>query len=287
MTQPAFAPTHTASADGMDTWVEPDPNRASDNRLDPELPVQVLEETTGWARVRCSNGWETWVDASKLEVIETGAFAPTHTVPAGGLETRERPELDRAPDNRLDPGLPVAVTNEWGDWAKVRCENGWETWVDARGLRRAVQSAPAVAGGFSPLAIWLPIAGAAVAVLGGFLPWYSAGGDSITAWDIPIVSLFTHDNSDLDLKTGVVLFLVAVALVPLVTGRPLPRLAAGAVAGVATNVGLLGLILYFDLPEPRPDIGVGLILVLAGGVAMAVGPLLSPSAAQMRGQVPR
>lgn len=275
MTEPAFSPTHTAPTDGMDTWAEPDPSRSPDNRLDPEVPVQVLEDTTGWARVRCSNGWEAWVDASKLEVIETGAFAPTHSVPAGGLETRERPELDRPPDNRLDPGLPVEVTSSWGDWAKVRCENGWETWVDARGLQSFTPPTAAAAGGFSPLVIWLPIVGAAMALLGGVLPWFSGGGVSISAWDIPVVSLFTHEDSDFDLKTGVVLLLVVLALLPLLTGRPLPFLAAGAVAGVGTNIGLLGFFLYFDLPEPRTDIGIGLILVLVGGLTMAAGPLLS------------
>jgi len=276
VTAPAFSPTHTAPATGLDTWAEPDPNRAPDNRIDAELAVQVLEETTGWARVRCSNGWETWVDATKLVVIDTNAFAPTHTAPAGGLETREKPEVDVSPGPRIDAGLPVAVVKTWGDWAKVRCENGWETWVDARALSPVARSATtAGAGQVSPLAIWLPIAGAAVAILGGFLPWYSAGGFSTDAWDIPIVTLFTHNDSEFDLKTGLVLLLVALALIPLLTQRPLPFLAAGALAGVATTIGILGFVLYFDLPEPRPDIGIGLVLVLVGGIAMAAGPLLS------------
>jgi hypothetical protein len=281
MADASFSPTHTAPSDGMDAWSEPDPNRGPDNRLDPDLPVQVLEETTGWARVRCSNGWKTWVDASELVVFAPDAFTPTHTVTANGLETREAPDFEQPANDRLDPGLRVRVTNHWGDWAKVRCENDWETWVDARGLAPIGRSAAVATGPVSPLAMWLPVIGAAVAVLGGFLPWYSAGGESITAWDIPIVSLFTHDDSDLDLKTGVVLLLVIVALLPLLTGRPLPRLAAGALAGVATNVGLLGFILYFDLPEPRPDIGIGLVLVVLGGIAMAVGPFV-PAGASAR-----
>ncbi|MGQ0803186.1 MAG: SH3 domain-containing protein [Actinomycetota bacterium] len=130
MTDPPFTATHTAPAEGMDAWRAPDPSQAPDNRLDPELPVSVVEETTGWARVRCSNGWETWVDASKLVAVPPvapvtpGAFAPTHTVPATGLETRDQPDFAQPPTNRLDPGLPVEIANRWGDWAKVRCSNG-------------------------------------------------------------------------------------------------------------------------------------------------------------------
>lgn len=119
MSDPAFTATHIAPAEGMDTWREPDPSQAPDNRLDPDLPVHVVEETTGWARVRCSNGWESWVDASKLVPIAAApvapaAFAPTHIVPATGLETRDRPDLARSPSNRLDPGLPVEIANRWG-----------------------------------------------------------------------------------------------------------------------------------------------------------------------------
>ncbi len=55
-----FIPTHTAPAEGMPTWSTPDPAAASDNRLDPLLPVQVTEESTGWAHVLCANGWTAW-----------------------------------------------------------------------------------------------------------------------------------------------------------------------------------------------------------------------------------
>jgi hypothetical protein len=55
-----FQPTHEVPDGGTDTWTTPDPNAGPDGRLDAGLPVEVLEETTGWARVRCSNAWETW-----------------------------------------------------------------------------------------------------------------------------------------------------------------------------------------------------------------------------------
>jgi SH3-like domain-containing protein len=267
-----FTPTHRVPATGMPTWNEPDPNRAADNRLAPDLAVQVLEETTGWARVRCSNGWEAWGDATTLVPIARPAFTPTHRVPDTGLETRETPDVAQPANNRLGPGLPVAVVHAWGDWAKARCDNGWEAWVDGRSLLPMRTASP------SPPALWLLVLGAAVGVLGGFLPWFSAGGESISAWDIEFVELLTHEESDFNLKTGVVLLLVVLAGLPLVTRRMLPRWAGVAVAGVATSLAGLGFVLYFDLPEPRPDLGIGIVLTLVGAIVMAAGALLSPRA---------
>ncbi|MFY9615997.1 MAG: hypothetical protein WAT58_11425, partial [Candidatus Dormiibacterota bacterium] len=58
-----FRPTHTAPAGGLPTWSAPDPAAAADNRLDPLLEVQVMQETTGWAHILCANGWTAWVDS--------------------------------------------------------------------------------------------------------------------------------------------------------------------------------------------------------------------------------
>ena len=63
---------------------------------------------------------------------DTG-FRPTHRAPAGGLDAFDAPGA-AAPTARLDPGLDVLVLEQQGDWAHVRCSNGWETWVDARML---------------------------------------------------------------------------------------------------------------------------------------------------------
>jgi SH3-like domain-containing protein len=271
----SFTPTHTSPPDGLGTWSAPDPKQAPSNLLDPHTPVVVLEETTGWAHVRCSNGWEAWVDAVKLVAIAPAEFTATHTVSTTAVDARARPDLAQPVVARLDPALPVQVINEWGDWTKVRCANDWEAWVDGRGLTRNAGRATAVAGAPPPLAIWLPIAGAAVAALGSFLPWYSGGGQSVTAWDIPIVGLITLEGDDSGLKTGLVLLVLLLAAVPVVIQSPLPVWAAGALAAVAVVIALLGFRLYLDAPEPRPDLGIGLILVLLGGITMAVAPFLS------------
>ena len=278
MAEAGITATHLVPDAGIDTWSEPDPAKAADNRIEGGQPVEVLEETTGWAHVRCTNGWEAWVDAAKLVVLSTPGFLPTHRVVAGGTDARNRPDMAEPVAARLDPGLLVAVVNTWGGWSKVRCENEWEAWVDTNGLvAGTAPRAGAVVGAAAPatpLAVWLPIAGAALAILGGFLDWFPL----TSAWDLGFVGLFTHDPADLasnDFSGGLVLLLCVAAALPLITGRTLPRGWALIVAGVATNTALMGLFLYLDLGEGI-GIKIGLILTLLGAVAMGAGALMTP-----------
>ncbi|MFI6448172.1 hypothetical protein [Kitasatospora sp. NPDC050543] len=65
MNEFAFRPTHVAPQEGMPTWTAPDPSQPS-ARLDPLLPVQILEQQGDWSRIVCSNGWSAWVDGRLL-----------------------------------------------------------------------------------------------------------------------------------------------------------------------------------------------------------------------------
>jgi len=207
MTEAGFAPTHRVPNRGMQSWSTPDPQRAADGYLAARLPVQLLEATTGWAHVRCSNGWETWVDTRLLVVSAPGR----------------------------DP-----------------------------------------ASAWSPLTVWLGIIGAALAIGGSFLPWYSAGPLDLTAWDLRVVTLVTHDPSDLAIDAGLVLMAVVLVGLPLLTRRVLPGWASLGLAGLATTIAVLAILLYVDLPEPRPDLGIGLFLTLVGGLVMGAGVAVSP-----------
>ncbi len=113
------------------------------------------------------------------------------------------------------------------------------------------------------------MAGAALVVLGSFLPWFSAGGFSPSAWDLRFVSLFTHEASDFELDTGPVLMIVVLAALPLLTRRPLPRWCEAAFGGLA----ILCAVLALALPGPMPDPAVGLFLTLLGGVVMLASPV--------------
>jgi SH3-like domain-containing protein len=44
------------------------------------------------------------------------------------------PDPSAAPSAQLPAGIDVAVAELRGSWARVTAENGWEGWIDARGL---------------------------------------------------------------------------------------------------------------------------------------------------------
>jgi serine/threonine-protein kinase PknK len=64
-----------------------------------------------------------------------GAFAVTHVVPRKGLPAWSTPDPTYPAVASLDPGLGVQLVGWWGEWAHIRCSNGWEAWVNGRLLR--------------------------------------------------------------------------------------------------------------------------------------------------------
>lgn len=75
-----FTPTHQIVAGGADA--SPAAGVADGTRrLDPKLPVQVIEHSaTGWSHIRCENAWEAWIDPAKLEPLGTRAATSRTTV---------------------------------------------------------------------------------------------------------------------------------------------------------------------------------------------------------------
>jgi hypothetical protein len=63
-----------------------------------------------------------------------GAWRPTHRVPADGLPAWAEPDPSAAATAQLPGQLELAVVEQRGSWAHVTAENGWEGWVDGRGL---------------------------------------------------------------------------------------------------------------------------------------------------------
>ena len=72
--------------------------------------------------------------ATAEPVSDTGVWTPTHTVPAGGLDTYAGPS-DANPSERLDGGLEVQVDERAGNRAHVVCSNGWSCWVEGAELQ--------------------------------------------------------------------------------------------------------------------------------------------------------
>jgi serine/threonine-protein kinase PknK len=62
----------------------------------------------------------------------TLSFVPTHAAPERGLPAWSTPDPTYPAVATLDPWLPVQVLRWWGEWAHIRCANGWEAWVNGR-----------------------------------------------------------------------------------------------------------------------------------------------------------
>ena len=72
-------------------------------------------------------------------------FRPTHVVPPNGMPAWDEPDPARSTVS-LDALLPVLLEERLGDWARVRCANGWAAWVDGRLLVAVPRDPPAAPG---------------------------------------------------------------------------------------------------------------------------------------------
>jgi 5,10-methylenetetrahydrofolate reductase len=61
-------------------------------------------------------------------------WAPTHTVPPGGMTAWQAPHPSAPQSAQLQAGLPIQVVERLGAWARVVASNGWWGWVDGRVL---------------------------------------------------------------------------------------------------------------------------------------------------------
>jgi hypothetical protein len=227
-----------------------------------------------------------------------------HTVPDSGLPTWPRPDPSVKQGPRLDPRLEVDVLKRQGEWAQVRCANGWTAWVDGR-LLLAPAPPPAPPAGptgpasgppsaapsaFAPTAAPSPtaassstsglplglIAVAAIAI-SSLLPWLKAGGVTASAFKVPIKFLLDYKTTGKSsLSVGLLLLVLAAAGAAL-TLRPgmatLARGAGGAAAVVATVfVGQTQRALSAQPKSPGlfSTLGFGVFVAVAGGVGLAI-----------------
>lgn len=61
----AWAPTHLAPPEGLQSWDQPDPSRPM-TPLAPGLELVVVQRIGDWAQVAAINGWSGWVDGRRL-----------------------------------------------------------------------------------------------------------------------------------------------------------------------------------------------------------------------------
>lgn len=73
---------------GLQSWTGPDVSAPAAAALEANLDVEVVDHYGNWVKVRCSNGWETWVDSRQL--IDTSA---PPAAPAAVVASKEPPWL--------------------------------------------------------------------------------------------------------------------------------------------------------------------------------------------------
>jgi hypothetical protein len=194
----------------------------------------------------------------------------SYRVPTRGMTAWARTDATEPPAAQLDPGLEVVVVERWGDWASIRCSNGWTAWVDGRALEPltgagagtpgapsgpSTTERPAGAPGLRPrpaasvlgwskqvviagrsIDVGLPVIGAGLALLGSMLDWFSAPGVSASSFDVKLNFLTSPKSTPSGPDLGIVLLVLVIGFgwSVVVDRRPRERRwCGGAVAAVA------------------------------------------------------
>ena len=217
------------------------------------------------------------------------AFQPTHAAPEGGLPAWQQPVPSTPVVATIEPRVEMQVIGVQGDWTHIVCSNGWSAWVDGRRLvplgapaAAAAPSAPAAPapsvarpaagatkGGLANL--WprnqAGLVGAALVLVGMFLPWEGFRHSSVNAIHIPLFFLFQFDTATSSPNLELLLLAAAVALA--VPGRRNLQKAAGWTLIGACALYLLQLQRLLSKFPGAPSIasaaGLGVLVTAAGG----------------------
>jgi hypothetical protein len=276
-----YRQTHVVPTEGLPAWAGPDGSAAPAADLDPGLDVMLLEQRAEWAHVRCSNGWEAWVDARRLVASAPApATAPTPAPPPPAATPPPPPQTAPTPTTPPPPtptetGPPSAA---WG-----------------------TPGAAVPAGVPRPSPGFQIGAGPIVALVGGLLyfiaSWLSwlrfafSGTTSVTqsfsAYDIPAHFLLDSRSESGGLSLGIVIaffgFACLVAAVLSATNRSLGLLSivAGGAAFLVVVLFLIQTRYIIDALGPAFETGFfsvlrfGAYIAFLGAIASIVGGILT------------
>jgi hypothetical protein len=117
----------------------------------------------------------------------------------------------------------------------------------------------------------LAAVGGGVMVLASFLPWFSAGGQSVSGWDVALYwVLFGTGDGNSGAPAGLPCALGGGFLILLAATRqrvPLPLVIGLAALGAWTAMFAASRALR---PQPHPDIGLGALVAFLGAALVAV-----------------
>jgi hypothetical protein len=303
-----YEPTHMVPPTGLPAWPTPDGTGPPIANLDPGLDIQVTHRRADWARIRCSNDWEAWIDGRNLIAlaVETPAPPPAD-VPPPQADVPPPPHADLPPAQpvpsphsdapparptpRSRPVVPAATSAlPWPSPAApapplprtataptAPVASPAAAWTSAAPPRPPTQSDPWAAGGraqprsFGPAQIGALI-GSAIVVISGFFPWLEIAGDTANAYDSPVKFLFDAVSQDEGVNLGIVLLALGVVGMISVFVRPVRWLCI-ATGAVAVVIGLRFIQQANELLDivTIPGTDVGLADFVKFGVYLAIG----------------
>jgi hypothetical protein len=283
-----YRQTHVVPTDGLPAWAGPDGSAAPAANLDPGLDVMVLVEQGPWAHIRCSNGWEAWVDVRRLVVSAPApATASTPAAPPPAATppppSQVSPPAQTAPTPTTAPPPPPTQTGPpsaaWGAPGAAA----------AAGVPRP--PSPGFQIGAGPI---VALIGGLLYFIAGWLAWlrFAFGGttsvtQSFSAYDIPAHFLLDSRSESGGLSLGIVIaffgFACLAAAVLSATNRSLGLLSivAGGAAFLVVVLFLIQTRYIIDALGPAFETGFfsvlrfGAYIAFLGAIASIVGGILT------------
>jgi hypothetical protein len=277
--------THVVPTEGLPAWSGPDGSTPPAANLDPGLDVMVLERRGEWAQIRCSNGWEAWVDGRRLvESAPAPAAAPpppppppAPAQPAPPPPTPEpAPPPEPAPTPTETAPVPPQPSAAWG----------------AQGATPAAATAPRAGGAYTigPGQI-VALVGSAIVIASTWFLWLGRGNFNVSAYKTPAYFLLdSNPGSDAGVNLGTIVLIVGLAgiVFALVPGPRALRIGDVAAGGIALLIALLFIWQAYNLADAA-DIGLfgvldpGPFIAIFGALLTGVGGILALVIKKRRG----
>ncbi len=229
--------------------------------------------------------------AATVVVEPAPVWAPTHTVPGGGISAWAEPDPTLAPIAKLSARVELQVNEQRGAWARVTGSNGWTGWVDARKLRPLGAASAAMAPGGAPAATAatrplgmtirpLALLGGLAMLIAAFLPWNATGialdGSYVIPFGKPMDWPFAFVWNQLSPgqpRLGIVVVILALVVLALALLPRVPAVATIVAGAVAVLIGVLFLFEFSRAPgwgDTFKILEVGFWVYLVGGVVAAI-----------------
>jgi hypothetical protein len=310
----AYSPTHVVPATGLPAWPVPDGTGVPAATLDPGLDVEVTERRADWAHIKCSNGWEAWVDGRRL--VEMGATATASSSAASQPTTAPQPDTPPTEPTRTpptepvqtppvspEPAAPAAPAAGWANPAPAGAPStAWSAptttveqpqpsaWTSPGGAAAGIEGQrPAIT---APVIIAL--VGSAIVAVSSWFNWLGEGEDNLSAYKAPANFLLESDTGDAGLNLGIVILVLGGLGVVAALVRPVRWLTI-VVGAIAILIGIRfiqqtnTLVDEINDQVPQADLGLwelldpGVYIVIGGGVVALVGGILSLARRRTRG----